>query len=315
MSLAAYLQHSFLHNVPNGWRGFAEHPVFSDQLKKELGFCPRVDVMLERLDGRKRIWVEFEISRADPGANHLKFAVHHVFSPQPDSDTFVSMVSNHVPKGRSNLGASAILLMRRVGMNAFQTPLLPQLSGARVKELNHLSIDDLAGQYIDSIGEMERALLFADPFARQDNTAVFYAGNELEVSMNVREWNKDVRLASNADSWGLRTITYFVHDSASHLFAPSKFCAFVPVWSRINGVDASEAERSTSMTVSIYCALDQAARRFDGGVAQSHLQRRLGYRAVRLGDFSKRDLFLEWLESCRSLIRVRNNNPVILTLS
>ena len=32
------------------------------------------DVLLERVDGSRRLWVEFEVSRADPVANHAKFA-------------------------------------------------------------------------------------------------------------------------------------------------------------------------------------------------------------------------------------------------
>jgi len=59
-------------------------------------FRPRADVLLERLDGTRRLWVEFEVSRADPAANHMKFAAAHLHAPQRPADAFLSMTSSHV---------------------------------------------------------------------------------------------------------------------------------------------------------------------------------------------------------------------------
>jgi hypothetical protein len=52
--------------------------------------------------------VELEVSRADPVANHVKFATAHLVSPMPAGDAFVSMVSRHVVRGRSNLAAHMV---------------------------------------------------------------------------------------------------------------------------------------------------------------------------------------------------------------
>ena len=48
------------------------------------------------------------------------------------------MVSAHVVRGRRNLAVYTISLMRLIGMNAFQTLLLPACSGEEIKRLNHL---------------------------------------------------------------------------------------------------------------------------------------------------------------------------------
>jgi hypothetical protein len=45
------------------------------------------------------------------------------------------MVSSHVDLGRRNLAANTILLMRCVGMNAFQTVLLPQFSPRELQRM------------------------------------------------------------------------------------------------------------------------------------------------------------------------------------
>lgn len=58
--------------------------------------------------GARRVWVELEVSRADPVANHVKFATAHLVSPMPAGDAFVSMVSRHVVRGRSNLAAHMV---------------------------------------------------------------------------------------------------------------------------------------------------------------------------------------------------------------
>jgi hypothetical protein len=68
-----------------------------------LGYAPQADVVLQEVATGRRVWVELEVSRADPVANHAKFATAHLVSPMPAGDAFVSMVSRHVVRGRSNL--------------------------------------------------------------------------------------------------------------------------------------------------------------------------------------------------------------------
>ena len=126
-----------------------------------LGYSARADILLTRDDGTRRIWIEFEVSRADPVANHAKFATSHLFEPQPKTDAFVAMVSSHVTRGRRNLAANTILLMRRIGMRAFQTVLLPSISPADIKRLNHLSIAELLTKSIDTDSEIARAMLIS----------------------------------------------------------------------------------------------------------------------------------------------------------
>lgn len=82
-NLARLLQHRFIEACPRGWRCMPEKRILDARLEKALGFAPRADVLLERQDGSRRLWIEFEISRADPVANHAKFATAHLFEPRP----------------------------------------------------------------------------------------------------------------------------------------------------------------------------------------------------------------------------------------
>lgn len=120
-NLATFLQRSFSDNCPSGWICRREVWLLPPDLEQFLGYSSRADVVLEREDGARRLWIEFEISRADPVANHAKFATAHLFQPQLENDCFVAMMSAHVERGRRNLAANTILLMRHVGMSAFQT--------------------------------------------------------------------------------------------------------------------------------------------------------------------------------------------------
>ncbi len=140
-ALTIYLQQEFNKLCPDDWTFHHEAPLLPDELKRLTGYSPRVDVLLEKKDASKRLWIEFEISRADPAANHVKFAASHLFQPQAPADVFIAMVSTHVTCGRRNLAANTILLMRHIGMNAFQTVLFPYISGQEIKRLNHLDIN------------------------------------------------------------------------------------------------------------------------------------------------------------------------------
>ena len=114
--LARYLQNDFRTNCPQGWTCQTEVKVVPPDLERWLGYAPQADAMFQEVATGRRVWVELEISRADPVANHAKFATAHRLHPLPVADTFVSMVSRHVVRGRSNLAAHTVGLMRAVGM-------------------------------------------------------------------------------------------------------------------------------------------------------------------------------------------------------
>src|SRR5271165_3493075 len=143
-TLAAYLQETFVRLCPQDWVCEREVPVLEPRLAKLFGYAPKADVVLQRSDGSRKLWIEFEVSRADPVANHAKFATAHLFQPQLASETFISMVSSHVARGRRNLAANTIYLMRHIGMRAFQTTLLPRLPPAEIHRINHLGKDSIA---------------------------------------------------------------------------------------------------------------------------------------------------------------------------
>jgi hypothetical protein len=244
-----------------------------------LGYAPRVDVLLEREDGTKRLWIKFEVSRADPVANHVKFATSHLFQPQPSTDSFVAMISPHVARGRRNLAANTILLMRRIGMNAFQTVLFPHFSGQDIKRLNHLGQTLLSDEGLDVRHEVERVFLVTEPFLQAPEFRVHFVGDILDVMLNVQRWNKDISSIEGKHQWGRRTITYFVYDPRSRDFAPSKFCAFlaIPVLSCINHEHRTAVPMETSgMNIEFYASVENGDRKFDGGRARMHLINHLG---------------------------------------
>jgi hypothetical protein len=119
-TLARYLQEQFQVHWPPGWECEPEVHLLAPALEAVLGYAPRADVLMNNKTLGQRLWVEFEASRADPVANHAKFATGHLFQPQPAGDLFVSMVSRHVNRGRRNLAANTIPLLRRIGMHAVQ---------------------------------------------------------------------------------------------------------------------------------------------------------------------------------------------------
>src|SRR5437660_8827944 len=114
MSLTTYLQAQFTEHCPAGWISQREVPILPSHFESALGYAPRADVLLRKLDDSKRLWIEFEISRADPVANHAKFATGHIFAPQQENEVFISMVTSHVVRGRHNLAANTVFLMRLI---------------------------------------------------------------------------------------------------------------------------------------------------------------------------------------------------------
>jgi hypothetical protein len=313
MSLTVLLQESFALGAPPGWQCSREVSFLSKDLEARLGFAPRADVLLENHALGRRLWIEFEISRADPVANHMKFAVGHLFFPQPAGDAFISMVSHHVAVGRRNLGATAVILMRRLGMQAFQVPLLPAISGAEIKLLNHLTKSRLMERNLSVAAEIERAITIAEPVFVHRANAIFFASNALEVSLNVASWNRDAATEMGAALWGKRTVTFFVYDPRSYLFAPSKFCAFLPALRIADCRVPDSLDNLIGMTIEYYCSVDQTAPLFDGAIARRHLLDRLGYRLVEPGkDPDLQVRFNKWLVAHEQLVRVHPRSAHIM---
>jgi hypothetical protein len=321
-TLAKSLQHQFSEHCPAGWRCHREGPVLSPELERHMGYAPRADVLLERTAGNRRLWIEFEVSRADPVANHAEFATSHLFQPQLDGDVFVAMVSAHVSRGRRILVAHTILLMRHLGMSAFETVLLPHLTGEAIKHLNHLEIGSLASQQLSVVEEIERALAVSEPIGQAAGHRIFYAGDWLDVWTNVFRWNNSLLVDEMRLIWGQRTIKYFIFDPGTELFAPSKICAFLQV--PASGLKANrvgeEAGRwsagsslAMGMTVPFYVQLDERETRFYGAIARHHLITRLAMRLCTPGDGPEvAQCFSEWISRWDSCVRVHPQRPVFL---
>ncbi len=69
-NLTKYLQQEFINHSPEGWICHKEKHLLSSKLENKLGYKPQADILMESIDKSKRLWIEFEISRADPVANH-----------------------------------------------------------------------------------------------------------------------------------------------------------------------------------------------------------------------------------------------------
>lgn len=309
--LTQFLQSEFSLKKPQGWSCQSEAAVLPKNLCRILGFTPRADVLLQKDDGTRRYWIEFEVSRADPAANHVKFAATHLFNPQPLKDIFVSMVSAHVAQGRRNLGATAVSLMRRVGMDAFQTTLFPQFSAREIKHFNHMPSGALREAELDVCPEMSRVFQVAEPLSSFNGARVHFAGNVLEVLLNIRTWNLEMKTIPAKKMWGKRTVTYFVYDDKSGRFAPSKFCAytFIRTSDTSNSGVASLLDFA-GMSIERYVSVNRSEWRFDGQRAKEHLVRNLGL-ALTDSHCNPELLvpFRDWLNEFGQVINVSSSGP------
>ena len=320
--LARYLQNQFMARTPRGWSCEVEARVLDGRFEKLLGYAPQADVLLASNDGLHRLWIEFEVSRADPVANHAKFATAHLFQPQRPTDTFVSMMSSHVARGRRNLAANTVLLMRRIGMKAFQTVLLPTMEPEHIKRLNSPGSDREALKSLDVNAEIDRALSVARPCFDSDRHQIHFVGEPLDVACNVATWNREMQTECGRKLWGRRRVRYLVFDPSTSEFAPSKFCAFL---NAKLGANADPETITLPMTMELYVSLDESERRFDGNRAQQHLTRKLGMGAVNLDDTATADaapivgeerrlavLFQYWHAKHQDAIQLDRNGPIIL---
>ena len=227
-TLTPWLQDRFEAHCPAGWRCRREAPLVDEAASRRLGFRPRADVLLEHGSSGRRVWVEFEVSRADPVANHAKFATSRFFEDLPPGDSFVSMTSRHIEPGRAALAAGTAAMMRALGIPAFQVMLLPQFDGPAVKHLNSLPRPRLDEMALPVGEEVARVLEVTDASTLSDGHCIHKADNPWTVSMNVRRWNLEMAQPDRAALWGRRPVQYFAFDPATSQFAPSKFCAFIP---------------------------------------------------------------------------------------
>ena len=310
-NLTVHLQDRFIDCCPPGWVAHREVRLLSTEFEQWFGYQARADVLLEQAGRERRLWIEFEVSRADPVANHAKFATTHLFFPQQPGNVFVSMVSAHVVRGRANLAANTITLMRRLGMAAFQTTLLPACSGEAIKRLNHLGLVELKRDPVDVSPDLERVLLLCEPLYDTGRYRLHFVGNLLEVMLNLRGWNAQIAAEESRRIWGRRTITYFVYDPDSRAFAPSKFCAYLAI-PKLPGLLESSPDRpsvSTGLRIAEYLEL-HADSRFDGARARIHLEKHL---AMRLADTGQRDallpIFQTWLRGCADAIILHPSGP------
>ena len=310
-SLTSYLQAQFAERCPRGWRCRAEVPLADTGVVRRLGFEPRADVLLEADDGSTRIWIEFEVSRADPVANHAKFATARFLAPVGDAESFVSMASRHIAPGRFALAAGTVLMMRAMGIPAFQVDLLPQFDGESVKRLNALQLDELArARPFDAAAEVDRALGAAESQRIDDEHRIHKADNAYTVRANAWQWNLEIADAKTAALWGRRPVQYFVFDPVAGLFAPSKFCAFVPAPGRLrDGLSrvTSSPRASIGMTMAVYASLGERDPRFDGHIARRHLRVNVGYQEVALDEANPgvQRAFAAWHAPLAALVPLR----------
>ncbi len=294
-----------------GWACEAEVRLLAEAVTSLLGYDPRADVVLTNPVANARIWIEFDVSRADPVANHAKFATAHLFTTQSPADHFVAMLSPHIDRSRRNLACATIRLMRQVGMSAFQTTLLPLRSPSEVKRLNQLTAEDLAIENVDIAAEFERVFAIITPVGQWGRLNVHLAGDLLDVFTNLRGWNVDLTTSDGRQAWGRRACTYFACDPVTKLFAPSKFCAYTPVHSAGNGAEPSS--RWHRMSATAYAELNDGTHVMDGQRAWRHLVSGLGMRTVaRVEAGPLEDDFSAWLASHQHAIVVRGGEPTFL---
>lgn len=329
-SLADYLADAFREHKPRGWDCSTETDLLRPDMQSMLGFCPRADVVLTRKDGSQRILIELEVSRADPVANHTKHAVAHGFQRQGPTETLVSMMSPAIAAGRRRLGAASILTLRQLGMSAFQTLLLPDYDAAGIKALNLLQRSALGTRQLPIEREIARAIAVSRPELEAKGHRIHFAASLGEVLLNARRWNLEVD-ENRTDLWGRRRVRYFVHDPVRNLFAPSKFCAYLPmptaevydIASSIRtaavAADAPLAHRSGYalrflMSFPLYCRLDESEKRFDGTRAWRHLARQLLMDKEPLTDqHPLMPAFARWAERNHEAVTV-GHDPHVLRL-
>jgi hypothetical protein len=316
-ALTAYLQERFAAGCPRGWVCQREAPLVGPEAQRRLGFAPRADVLLERADGSRRIWVEFEVSRADPVANHAKFATSRFFERSDGHEAFVSMPSRHITTGRAALAAGTAMMLRALGIPAFQVPLLPNHEAASIRRLNALPLDSLRRHDpFDTAAEIDRVFQVTDALVVKGWHRIHKADNPFTVSVNIRQWNREIADPAASVRWGRRSVRYFVFDPVSGWFAPSKFSAFIPAPGSGDSTRPflEVQEPPGGMSLALYASLGEGDPRFDGHIARVHLETGLGYSAFALDDAPHRvrDAYSSWHSARGHLVPLRRGAPPVL---
>lgn len=288
--VAEALQQRWVARPPAGWIASREVGVISPSESRMLGYQPKADLMLQNRSTHQRVWIELEISRADPAANQMKFGSAHLLNPLPGGDAFVSLISRHIATGRSNLAAHATWLLRANGMRAFQMPLLPELDALTIKRLNQgeVSLDHLPTP------DLVEILLATEPVGNSEGSGIYRVTNRLEVVLNIHQWNKDMAREDNRAAWGRRRVRYFVHDPHSGLFAPSKFAAYTRI---PKSPSADEPlPYNPAMTVRAYSKIPHDTPIFDGRKAWQKISS-LGFQVTKAQDcpMAIQKQFRSWL--------------------
>ncbi|WP_182865611.1 hypothetical protein [Stieleria mannarensis] len=205
------------------------------------------------------------------------------------------------------MASNTVHLLRHVGIQSFQTVLLPTIGPERIKQLNHTSVKELQDTALDVASEQERVFQVVDPVLESDGQRVHFASELFEVIRNLHQWNVQISDPDAKQLWKRRTVTYFVFDPVSKLFAPSKFCAYV-IPNQSHSI--IETPAAGLMDVATYCKFDQSDRRFDGQRARLHLTKSLGMTLMEPSESPAIDsAFATWCERNESSILVHPNGP------
>jgi hypothetical protein len=100
--------------------------------------------------------------------------------------------------------------MRQVGMAAFQTTLLPHLSPAEVRRLNHTPLAGLRALALPVVDEVARVFTIIEPVVTDTAGRIHFAGDVLDVLLNLRRWQRELVDPPTRERWGRRAVTYFV---------------------------------------------------------------------------------------------------------
>jgi hypothetical protein len=316
-NLTEHLQHRLAEHCPAGWTCRPDVRLVDRQVARRLGFEPRADLLLERDDGARRIWLEFGVSRADPAAGITRYATWQFFGGRTAGDAFVSMPSRDVNAGRAALAAGAAMMMRAIGVPVFQITLLRNHDADAIRRLDSLTLAGLRrSRKIDAAAELDRVLQVTEPVIAHDRHPIHKADNAYTVAAQIRQWNRDIEDPATAATWGRRATRFFVHDPQSDLFAPSRFCALMAA--PMAGIPVrplgEERDAPGCMTRMLCAALGEGDTRFDGHVARTHLELRLGYGSTALehAPAALRQAFERWHDRVRDLAPIRRGESAVL---
>jgi hypothetical protein len=118
--------------------------VFPQSLCEEVGYSPAADLLVEyQWDTRDvHIWIELEVSRADPVANPAKFLVaFSERSPRP-GEVFVFAISRAIQKGRAALCRRFVEMMQLRGFPVQTEDYLPSATEHLITRLNVRTRDE-----------------------------------------------------------------------------------------------------------------------------------------------------------------------------